>query len=154
MSLVDVMRIDHFSYTVGDIERSEAFYANLGFERVNRYHEAGPHTDRGAGVENADMDILLLRHPSGGILLELIRYTRYPVERAARNNEVGCAHMGLVVGDMDVAYEALLGQGVEFLSDPNVDQYGEKWVYMRDPDGIPVELMQPSANSERNKEVL
>jgi glyoxylase I family protein len=151
MSLIDVKRIDHVSYTVGDIERSEAFYAYLGFERVNRYHEAGPHTDRGTGVENADMDILLLRHPTGGILLELIRYLRHPAEPAARNNHVRSAHMGFVVGDMDAAYEALLARGVVFVSEPNVDQYGEKWVYMRDPDGIPVELMQPGANSERSK---
>jgi hypothetical protein len=38
---------------------------------------------------------------------------------------------------------------VKFLSPPNTDQYGEMWVYLHDPDGIAVELMQPSADSTR-----
>ena len=150
MSAIEVRRVDHVSYTVGDVDRSVAFYARLGFEPVNRYAEAGPHVDRGAGTENADMDIQLLRHAVDGLMLELIRYIHHPAERAARNSVVGAAHMGFVVADMDSAYAALVADGVEFLSAPNVDQYGEKWVYMRDPDGIAVELMQPSPDSARS----
>ena len=150
MSAIEVTRVDHFSYTVGDIDRSCAFYARLGFEPVNRYAEAGPHVDRGAATENADMDIQLLRHGAHGVMLELIRYTRHPAQRAARNSVVGAAHMAFVVADMDSAYAALVADGVEFLSEPNTDQYGEKWVYMRDPDGIAVELMQPGPGSARS----
>ena len=150
MSAIEVMRVDHFSYTVGDIDRSLAFYAKLGFEPVNRYAEAGPHVDRGAATENADMDIQLLRHGADGVMLELIRYTRHPARRAPRNNVVGAAHIAFVVADMDSAYAALVADGVEFLSEPNTDQYGEKWVYMRDPDGIAVELMQPAPGSARS----
>ena len=62
MTVIDVKRVDHFSYTVGDIERSAGFYARLGFQPVNRYSEAGPHVDIGAATENADMDIQLMRH--------------------------------------------------------------------------------------------
>ena len=54
-----------------------------------------------------------------------------------------------MVGDIRAAYEQLISEGVEFLSTPNTDRYGEMWVYMRDPDGITVELMQPSADSTR-----
>jgi lactoylglutathione lyase/glyoxylase I family protein len=149
MTVIDVKRVDHFSYTVGDIERSAGFYARLGFQPVNRYSEAGPHVDTGAATENADMDIQLMRHGEDGPMLELIRYTRHDANRAARNSEVGSAHMGFVVSDMTAAYEVLRADGVEFLSEPNTDQYGEMWVYMRDPDGIPVELMQPGADSAR-----
>jgi catechol 2,3-dioxygenase-like lactoylglutathione lyase family enzyme len=149
VSAIDVLRLDHFSYTVGDLDRSVAFYERLGFERVNRYQESGPQTDRGAATENADMDIQLLRHRSGGQMLELIRYLRHPAERAVRNSVVGSAHLAFVVADMDAAYAKLSNDGVEFLSTPNVDQYGEKWVYLRDPDGIPAELMQPGPPSQR-----
>jgi lactoylglutathione lyase/glyoxylase I family protein len=149
MTIIDVKRVDHFSYTVGDIDRSVEFYARLGFRPINRYSEAGPHVDIGAATENADMDIQLMRHGENGPMLELIRYTRHDANRAARNSEVGSAHMGFVVGDMAAAYEALKAAGVQFLSEPNTDQYGESWVYMRDPDGIPVELMQPSPDSAR-----
>ena len=57
--------------------------------------------------------------------------------------------MAFVVGDIQSAYEELTADGVEFLSEPNTDLYGEQWVYLRDPDGITVELMQPNADSQR-----
>jgi catechol 2,3-dioxygenase-like lactoylglutathione lyase family enzyme len=62
---------------------------------------------------------------------------------------VGAAHLAFVVGDIQAAYEELTAEGVEFLSEPNTDRYGERWVYFRDPDGITVELMQPNADSRR-----
>jgi lactoylglutathione lyase len=149
MTTLDVRRVDHVSYTVGDIDRSIDFYAKFGFEPVNRYTAAGAELDIAAATENADMDIQLLRRPADGTTLELISYTRQPSDRAARNSAVGAAHMAFVVGDIHTAYEQLTADGVEFLSTPNTDSYGEKWVYLRDPDGITVELMQPNADSQR-----
>ncbi len=148
MTALDVRRVDHVSYTVGDIDRSVDFYVRFGFERVNRYAAAGPELDIAVATENADMEIQLLRR-ADGTTLELISYTRQPSDRAARNSVVGAAHMAFVVGDIQSAYEELTADGVEFLSEPNTDMYGEQWVYLRDPDGITVELMQPSADSQR-----
>jgi catechol 2,3-dioxygenase-like lactoylglutathione lyase family enzyme len=150
MSAIEVLRVDHFSFTVGDLDRSVEFYARLGFEPVNRYSEAGPHTDRGTATENADMDIQVLRHRADGVMLELIRYKRYPATRAARNSVVGAGHVAVVVADIDSAYAALVAAGVEALSEPNTDQYGESWVYLRDPDGNAVELMHRPADSKRS----
>jgi catechol 2,3-dioxygenase-like lactoylglutathione lyase family enzyme len=148
MSALDIKRVDHVSYTVADIDRSVAFYAKFGFQKVNRYSAAGPDLDLAVQTENADMDIQLLRRPDG-VTLELIRYVRQPSQRAARNSQVGAAHMAFVVGDIQAAYQRLTSEGVEFLSAPNTDMYGEMWVYMRDPDGITVELMEPGADSAR-----
>jgi catechol 2,3-dioxygenase-like lactoylglutathione lyase family enzyme len=148
MSALDVKRLDHVSYTVGDIDRSVQFYARFGYETVNRYPASGPELDVAVQTKPADMDIQLLRRPDGSTL-ELIRYTRQPTERAARNSQVGAAHLAFVVGDIRAAYDRLISEGVEFLSAPNTDRYGEKWVYLRDPDGITVELMQPNADSAR-----
>jgi catechol 2,3-dioxygenase-like lactoylglutathione lyase family enzyme len=148
MSALDVKRLDHVSYTVADIDRSVRFYARFGFETVNRYTASGPELDVAVQTEPADMDIQLLRRPDGS-MLELISYTRQPTERAARNSQVGAGHLAFVVGDIRAAYEQLTVEGVEFLSAPNTDRYGEKWVYLRDPDGITVELMQPNAGSAR-----
>jgi catechol 2,3-dioxygenase-like lactoylglutathione lyase family enzyme len=148
MSALDVKRVDHISYTVSDIDRSVEFYAKFGFETVNRYTASGPELDIAVQAEPADMDIQLVRRPDGA-MLELISYTRQPSERAARNSQVGAAHLAFVVADIRAAYEQLMSEGVEFLSAPNTDRYGEMWVYMRDPDGITVELMQPNADSAR-----
>jgi catechol 2,3-dioxygenase-like lactoylglutathione lyase family enzyme len=148
MTNLDVRRVDHVSYTVSDIDRSVAFYAKFGCEPVNRYEASGPELDAAVATTNADMDIQVMRRPDGG-MLELISYIRQPSERAARNSVVGAAHLAFVVGDIEAAYETLTADGVEFLSEPNTDRYGEKWVYFRDPDGITVELMQPEADSRR-----
>jgi catechol 2,3-dioxygenase-like lactoylglutathione lyase family enzyme len=148
MTNLDVKRLDHVSYTVSDLDRSVDFYAKFGYEPVNRYVASGPELDVAVATENADMDIQVMRRPDGG-MLELISYIRQPSERAARNSVVGAAHLAFVVGDIQAAYEELTGEGVEFLSEPNTDRYGERWVYFRDPDGITVELMQPNADSRR-----
>jgi catechol 2,3-dioxygenase-like lactoylglutathione lyase family enzyme len=139
---VNVQRIDHFSFTVGDIERSAEFYRRFGFVDVKRYISAGPDVDRGADVENADMDILWLRRPEGGPMLELIRYIKHPAGPAGHNSTVGAAHMCFVIDDVFGAHAELMADGVTFLSDPNEDEFGVRWVYLRDPDGNAVELIQ------------
>ena len=131
MSALDVKRVDHVSYTVSDIDRSVQFYAKFGFETVNRYTASGPELDVAVQTEPADMEIQLVRRPDGA-MLELISYTRQPTERAARNSEVGAAHLAFVVGDIRAAYEQLISEGVEFLSDAQHRQVrGDVGVYAR-----------------------
>jgi len=137
-----VERIDHISFTVSDIERSAAFYQRFGFEPYKRYLSAGPDVDAGADTEHADMDIQWLRHPLGGPMLELIRYIHHAVGRSAHNSRVGAAHLCFAIDDVLGAYDDLTSDGVTFLSRPNQDAFGVRWVYLRDPDGNAVELIQ------------
>jgi catechol 2,3-dioxygenase-like lactoylglutathione lyase family enzyme len=137
-----VQRIDHMSLTVGEIERSAAFYGRFGFVPYKRYISAGPEVDAGADTERADMDIQWLRHPLGGPMLELIRYMHHPAERSAHNSRVGAAHLCFAIDDVFGAYDNLRREGITFLSPPNEDAYGVRWVYLRDPDGNAVELIQ------------
>jgi lactoylglutathione lyase/glyoxylase I family protein len=146
---LDIRRVDHLSYTVGNIDASVAFYSKFGFETVNRYTVDGALIEQAVDVQGADLDIQLLRRPDDGLMLELIEYTAQPSDRAAHNSKVGAAHLAFVVGDIHAAYEALRADGVQFLSAPNIDKYGELWVYLRDPDGIVLELMQPRPDSAR-----
>jgi catechol 2,3-dioxygenase-like lactoylglutathione lyase family enzyme len=139
---MDVKRIDHVSFTVGDLDRSAAFYRTFGFADVKRYTSAGPHVDRGADTPDADMELLWLARPEGGPMLELIRYVKHPAGRAAHNSMVGAAHLCFVIDDVFGAHEALTAEGVTFLSEPNEDEFGVRWVYLRDPDGNAVELIQ------------
>jgi catechol 2,3-dioxygenase-like lactoylglutathione lyase family enzyme len=89
------------------------------------------------------MDITWLRPPNEEApMLELIRYRNYPAERSALNSRVGAAHVCFAVDDVRSAYGALRADGVEFLSEPHTDAAGTQWVYMRDPDGNVVELIE------------
>jgi catechol 2,3-dioxygenase-like lactoylglutathione lyase family enzyme len=144
---VNIERIDHVSFTVGEIERSIAFYSRLGFEPHQRYLAAGAAVDEGTDTERADMEIQWLRHRLGGPMLELIRYTHHPADRAAHNSRVGAAHLCFAVDDVFGAYAELSADGVAFVSDPHEDEFGVRWVYMRDPDGNAVEILQDPAAS-------
>ena len=137
-----VQRVDHTSFTVADVERSGAFYRRFGYADVKRYVSAGPDVDRGADTEHADMDILWLARPEGGPMLELIQYVKHPAGRSAHNSKVGAAHICFVVDDVVGAHDELSRDGATFLSEPNEDEFGIRWVYLRDPDGNAVELLQ------------
>jgi catechol 2,3-dioxygenase-like lactoylglutathione lyase family enzyme len=139
---MQVRRIDHFSLTVGDLERSTAFYERFGYEAHKRYISTGPDVDAGTDTRDAELEIGWLRHPLGGPLLELIRYRGEPAERSTHNSRVGAAHLCLCVDDVLGAHRDLSADGVAFLSDPHQDEFGVRWVYMRDPDGNVVELAQ------------
>ena len=142
-----VQRIDHVSFTVGDLDRSADFYRRFGFEDVKRYVSAGPHVDRGADTEDADMELLWLKRPEGGPMLELIRYVKHQAGRSAHNSKVGAAHICFVLDDVFGAHAELSAAGMTFLSDPNEDEFGVRWVYLRDPDGNAVELIQEPAGA-------
>ena len=137
-----IVGIDHMSFTVSDLEATNAFFAKLGFESLRRYVSSGPAADKGTGTDNADVDISWLSHPQGGPKLELLRYQNEPTGKAAHNSQVGAAHLCLRVENVNAEYERLSGEGVTFVSAPHGDEFGVIWVYMRDPDGNVVELIQ------------
>jgi catechol 2,3-dioxygenase-like lactoylglutathione lyase family enzyme len=141
-AVVSLLAVDHVSFTVADIERSRDFYGLFGFMPLKRYISAGPKVDQAAGIERADMDICWLEHPTAGLRLELIRYIHHEAGRANHNSRVGAAHLCMSVADMDAAYGALKQRGFEMASEPNIDEFGVRWVYSRDPDGNAVEIVQ------------
>ncbi len=137
-----VQRIDHVSFTVGELDRSIAFYERFGLELFKSYVSAGPEVDEGADTPSADMNIVWLRQPGERVMLELIRYVHHPAERSAHNSKVGAAHLCFAVDDVYGAYDQLSADGIKFLSPPHEDEFGLRWVYLRDPDGNAVELIQ------------
>jgi catechol 2,3-dioxygenase-like lactoylglutathione lyase family enzyme len=139
---VKIVGIDHLSFTVSDLEATNAFFAKLGFEPLRRYVSSGPAADEGTGTANADVDISWLNHPHGGPKLELLRYQNEPTGEAAHNSQVGAAHLCLRVENVNSEYDRLSSEGVTFVSAPHSDEFGVVWVYMRDPDGNVVELIQ------------
>lgn len=144
-----VQRLDHVSFTVGELERSIAFYGRFGFVSHKHYVSAGPEVDEGADTERADMEITWLAHELGGPMLELIRYKHHPAGRSAHNSKVGAAHLCFCVDDVYGAHRELTADGVTFLSDPHEDEFGVRWVYMRDPDGNAVEIIQDPPRGRR-----
>jgi catechol 2,3-dioxygenase-like lactoylglutathione lyase family enzyme len=137
-----IERFDHVSFTVAELDRSIAFYARFGYEPIGRRRSDGIMSTGEVTSTDVDVEIVWLRAAGGGPMLELVRYLGEPAERARPNSRVGAAHLCFAVSDLQDSYEELREDGVPFLSPPRTDQLGTVWVYMRDPDGNTVELIQ------------
>lgn len=106
-----IVRIDHVSFTVADLESSTHFYELLGFERFKDYLSAGPDAEEGTDSPGAEIEIQWLRHPEGQAMIELLRYRNQPTGPAAHNSQVGAAHLCLCVADVNGEHERLRGEG-------------------------------------------
>ena len=147
-------RLDHAGLTVADLDRSLAFYAGaLGLAVLGRGSEEdgaiGAITGApGARAEWADLDA------GDGRVLELLRFEDGP-PAPARAQAPGTPHVALAVDDLDAAAARACAAGGEPLTaapvtvDEPGDWHGVRCLYVRDPDGALVELLQrpPTAAS-------
>ena len=83
----------------------------------------------------------------GGARIEFLEY-RNPRGKDfdLTNGDVGATHICFQVDDMDAAYNTLLERGAVFNAPPvtltDGDFAGARWAYLRDPDGIQLEIRQ------------
>jgi catechol 2,3-dioxygenase-like lactoylglutathione lyase family enzyme len=138
--------VHHFSLSVLDVDRSLAFYRDFGFELVSDREVDGDYVEVITGVPNAHIRIT---HLSGfGHNLELLEYKRPRGAARARGFEdVGSAHVCLLTDDLDAECERLRARGVLFRSPGPVTttsgpNRGGKGIYVEDPDGNGVEIIQ------------
>ena len=168
LSAVPTLRgLDHIGLTVQDREAAARFFeTHFGCERV---FEAGPFEDpRGTfmsaklGVDSrASVSLTFLRCGSTANI-ELLEYFAPDQDRSPpRISDVGAAHLGMYVDDLDAArayFEAV--DGVTVFEGPNVIPSGEPnagsgFLFIRLPFGVMVELVNypPSMPYERTTDV-
>ncbi len=147
--MTEVARTHHTGYTVSNLERSLHFYSDLlGCEVVATQEKQGGYLAAIVGYPDAHVRMAHLRAPDSEHIIELFQYLApTPGRSQLEPRNVGTAHMCFIVADLNATYERLLAAGVDFFSPPvEVDtgiNAGGRAVYLRDPDGIPVELFQP-----------
>lgn len=145
----EVTKLHHTGYTVSDLDRSLAFYRDLlGCEVVARQEKRGGYLAEIVGYPDAHVRMAHLRAPESGHIIELFEYLAPESEHPRLEPcNVGTAHMSFLVSDLNATYERLLAAGIEFYSPPvKIDtgiNVGGLAVYLRDPDGITMELFQP-----------
>jgi lactoylglutathione lyase len=145
-----VVGLHHTGYTVRDLERSLHFYQDLlGCEVVARQEKQGGYLAAIVGYPDAHVRMAHLRAPVSGHIIELFQYVSPAPDLPSGPLEprnVGTSHVCFVVSDLASVYERLLAAGVEFFSEPvAIDtgvNAGGRSLYLRDPDGIPMELFQ------------
>jgi catechol 2,3-dioxygenase-like lactoylglutathione lyase family enzyme len=124
--------VDRIVIPVSELGRSASFYIGaLSFEPVD-------------GAEPPGMALRL-----GEETIELIPHTGRPLPRDSRSNDRWFQHLAIVVSDVDRAYAIVLQQGaapisagIQELPAWNPNAGGIRAVYLRDPDGHPLELIQ------------
>jgi catechol 2,3-dioxygenase-like lactoylglutathione lyase family enzyme len=139
--------LDHVGFSVSDLDRSVSWYTDFfGDPPQLRKVWDVEYVSRIVGYPNCKMDCAFWRLP-GGTILELIQYLEPPagiVDMESYN--AGNGHLCLVTEDLAADFERLRGR-VQF-RDPNPVRipwgpYEGGWAcYLRDPDGISIELMQ------------
>ncbi|MFC6863345.1 VOC family protein [Halomicroarcula sp. GCM10025817] len=131
----------HFGLTVSDLDRAVEFYRDvLGLEVLTRFTVGGDAFATGVGVEDASAEFAHL--DAGGARLELVEYEPEGDARERPElNQPGATHPGLSVDDLDAVFEAL-PDDVETVSDPQTTESGTTIVFVRDPEGNLVELLE------------
>ncbi len=141
-----IKRLDHISVVVDDLAAAVAFFTELGMTREGEAPIEGPWVDRVNGLENVQVDIVMMRTPDGHGALELTRF-RNPklvdIEPAiAPPNALGLRSVMFAVENLEDTIARLLANGAELVGE--VAQYEDVYrlCYMRGPAGIIVALAE------------
>jgi catechol 2,3-dioxygenase-like lactoylglutathione lyase family enzyme len=146
----------HFSFTVSDIERAtEWFVRVVGLELVHRQRQENEYTRTLVGMPDAVLEVAQLAVPGvpparSTHMLELVEYVRPRGEGRGESptNEPGAAHLALMVTDIHRRYARMRQEGVRFKNAPvSITAGANKGgfaCYLDGPDGITLELLQPS----------
>ena len=159
--LMTVKAVFHTGVTVSNLDISIPFYRDVLGLRLKfgpTPPASGQELSQAVGVEKAVARLAILEAENGDGL-ELVEYLSppSPLTKPAPANALGAAHLALLVEDLDQVVERLRAKGVEFLSPAQVVDEGPAvgwhWVYLRDPDGIAVELIALDERAHRNRAV-
>ena len=141
------VRLDHVGFSVADLDRSVDWYTFLLEEPpLLRGIWDVEYVSRVLGYPGVVLDAALWRLP-GGSVLELLEYkSPEPGRVDMETYNVGNAHLCLIVDDLDAEFTRLRGHA-EFRHPDPVDIpwghfAGGKSCYLRDPDGISIEIVQ------------
>ena len=134
-------QLHHTGLTVADLDRSVDFYtAVLGCTVETRFSVSGDAFETVVDCENASGQFVHL--DSGGKRLELVEYKPAESPRTpATLPQPGGTHLAFSVEDVDASVEAL-PDTVEPLSEPQTTESGTRLVFIRDPDGNLIELLE------------
>lgn len=150
MAIKDVF---HVNVNCTNLERSRAFYEQVGFKVVTELGVGGsPDTLRALGLpeDSEAKAVLMMLEPDKprGTRLDLIEWVVPPTRGAPAPDlaHVGAARIALWTIGIDQEYQRLRAAGVEFLSEPVAMPGGTRFCCFKDPDGTILELIDFAAD--------
>lgn len=145
--------VHHVGLTVSDLDKAIKFYTEvLDCTVVFEQEKKGGYLAEIVGYPDADVRMAQVQPRGNSPRIELFEY-RQPRSspRGLEPRNVGNAHVCFVVEDLPALYERLVEHGVDTFSPPveidtgvNKGGYG---LYLRDPDGITLEMFQPPTSA-------
>lgn len=144
--------IAHVGLTVSNIEESIKFYKEvLGLKYDGQMVMEGEATERLFALKNCRVKVAYL-NGSDEVMAPPVELIEFVSEKAKvienKLNQTSISELCFYVENIDETYETLKSKGVEFLSEPQYfdltsQGFGKsKAVYLKDPDGIVLELME------------
>jgi len=149
--------VQHTGLTVSNLERSVDFYVRiLGCTLIMAQEKTGGYLAEIVGYPGASVKMAHLSDPAGHHVIELFEYvTPEVLPGDLEPRRIGNAHLCFMVSDLDQVYSAIQNEGITFISGPvAVDtgaNAGGAGLYLRDPDGITMELFQPAPGTAAYK---
>jgi catechol 2,3-dioxygenase-like lactoylglutathione lyase family enzyme len=144
-----LQRLFHVNICVRDMERSVAFYQDLGFSKVSDFTLDDPSVGDALGLKAKKLRGVFMRLGSdaNAPVLDLVQFVDPPTQGQPYStlNNVGICRIAFTVDDIDRTYEELKAKKVEFvaplkkISGPGGSQVGV--VCFKDPDGTVLELI-------------
>lgn len=134
-------RAHHVGITVSELDRCLDFYRDvLGLEVLDRFTVSGTDFETAVGVEDATGNFVHL--DADGARVELVSYEPAGEGRSLEQvDQPGATHIGLAVDDLKSFYEGL-PDDVETVSEPRTTETGSTILFVRDPEGNLVELIE------------
>ena len=141
-----IKRLDHISVVVEDLAAAITFFTALGMTVEGKMPVKGPWVDRINGIEDVQVDIVMMRTPDGNGRIELTKFRNPKLVEInpaiAPPNTLGLRSVMFAVESVDDTVALLRANGGELIGE--VAQYEDKYrlCYMRGPAGIIVSLAE------------
>jgi catechol 2,3-dioxygenase-like lactoylglutathione lyase family enzyme len=154
---VDVLARIHFNTQTRDFDLTRSFYRQLGYTQgVNGFPKTNTHLmARSLGMydlctyELEDIEVMSIPNALGSTSIDLIKFAvPYNDDPSySRPSHLGMAYAALRSTNFLNDYAYLHQQGVDFLSEP-FGSPGQRFVFMRDPDGVFLKLLEGGGNTQ------
>ena len=136
--------VHHIGLTVSDMATSFAWYSKM-FDLEPGVVNQGSGPDLEAGVQVAGAELSFSMIEIGSTRIEFLQYHHPEGKKfTLQNSDIGATHICLQIDDMDIAYAELQARGAVFNAPPvtltDGALAGSQWAYLRDPDGIQLEI--------------
>lgn len=129
-------QINHIAISVSDAKKSEAFYSFFGFKRFHLWE-----------ADDKSLQIVHLTDVNN-VILELFCFAapqELPSSASSTKTDLpilGVKHFGLRVESIEEAKEEIDEQGIIRVTEIIQGKTGPRYFFIKDPDGILVEVMQ------------